>query len=121
MLQKICLFFSCVLFSDNLFYLSIMKAKQKRKHKDDGSGSDKIVVSNSGGEADAEASGDDPDPDFETVLKLLHGYLEMLTLLELDQSRDIVNQGNHYHISCSFWNCLVISLATKSICKYVKL
>ena len=65
-----------------------MKAKQKRKNVE-------IVVSNDKpDDADLEdhPRGEPPD-NFETVLELLRTYLHLLSSLDRDQLRELIDQG----------------------------
>ena len=77
-----------------------MKAKQKsnREETSDGAeeGSNDNVGNNNDAAADDVVKDRPPDaPDFDVVIKLLRGYLEMITQLNHDGVRDLLNQGEY--------------------------
>lgn len=75
-----------------------MKHKEKIKHTEsepppDGEGSNNNVTV---GADNIDVDGDNPadGPRFDTVLKLLRSYLEMLSRPDHDQLRDLIDEGN---------------------------
>ena len=61
-----------------------MKSKQKKKHVSQENPADDILTDPPRGE---------PPDDFETVINLLRSYLEMLSALDRDQIRELIDKG----------------------------
>ena len=77
-----------------------MKVKQKSNQKETSDGAEESSNDNVGTNevaADVDEVRDKPPdvPDFDVVIKLLRGYLEMITQLNHDGVRDLVNQGEY--------------------------
>ena len=76
-----------------------MKVKQKSKRKEtiDGAEEGSHDNANVADDVDKDVVTDKP-PDvtpFDTVIKLLRGYLDMITQLNHDRVRDLLNQGEY--------------------------
>ena len=83
-----------------------MKVKQKSKRKETIDGAEEGSHDNANVGTNDVAVADDVDKDvvtdkppdvtpFDTVIKLLRGYLDMITQLNHDRVRDLLNQGEY--------------------------